>query len=89
MWIPVGEGRWDWDADDMRHLLLLVGTDFREYFGDDTTAIIFWYRAPADGVFDQNWPLERAEHFGSSPVDPLATTDAEAWAALESAVRPS
>ncbi|RGC68415.1 hypothetical protein C5N14_13595 [Micromonospora sp. MW-13] len=83
MWIPVGDNRWDWDADDGRHLMVLVNGDFREYF----EGYVYWYRAPS-GEFDANWPLTDARYFGTTGTDPVPESDDEAWSALADAVRP-
>ncbi|MEU5945145.1 hypothetical protein ABZ793_06230 [Micromonospora sp. NPDC047465] len=87
MWISVGDGRWDYTADEDRHLLFLDGGVFAEYHGPveaDGSAWVHRYQAAAE--FDQSWPLNTAEHIDTVRLETAAESDEHAWAVLAQAV---
>lgn len=81
-WQNVGENRWDWTADDNRHLLL---------YGPDTGILaelhdqwLHKYKAPAD-LAEQ--PLDGAWHYETTELTDLVTSDEQAWTILAAAVQ--
>jgi hypothetical protein len=83
MWITAGDNRWDWTADDDRHLMLLDPTTrlFAELHGQ----WVHRYRAPEP--IDQEWPLTGAEHIDTVLRDDPIDSDEQGWTVLAEAAK--
>ncbi|MER5703470.1 hypothetical protein ABT023_16215 [Micromonospora sp. NPDC002296] len=83
MWHAVGDPadrRWDWDADEDRHLMVLDNGVFAEWH-------IQWvhkYRAPEQ--INEEWPLTDAVWFETIDHGAQVDSDEEAFALLVDAV---
>lgn len=80
-WIQAGADRWDWDADEDRHLLLHSGGRLAELHGQ----WMHTYRAPESGLAEQ--PLDGAQHVATVEIASPITTDEQGWQLLADAVK--
>jgi hypothetical protein len=76
-WSEVADGRWSFDADEERHLLLQVNKQLVEF--QHHTLHVY----AAGGVMDAEWPLGSATWVSSTVRDDLTDAGDEAvWAAM-------
>lgn len=85
MWVSVGTNRWDWTADEDRHLLMYDGIGA---FSELHMGWVHWYRAAETGPGADPWPLTGAWPYRTVELaagDP--PSDEAGWQVLSDALK--